>query len=68
MQSVTLVRYQTSDGTLFEDEAAARTHEALLTERALIIRYADSIAAENQRHRSRIISTIENYIQFRATA
>lgn len=68
MQSVTLIRYQTSDGTLFEDEDAAKTHEALLAERALIVSYADSIGATNPRHRSRIISTLENYIQFRAKA
>jgi len=68
MQSITLIRFQTSDGSLFESEHEAKAHEALLTERATILNFATSIAPENQRHRSRLVSTLESYIQFRASA
>lgn len=66
MQSVTITKFQTSDGQLWDDESLARTHEALLAERTLIVKYAQEIAPDNTRNQARIISTIEKYIAYRA--
>lgn len=66
MQSVTITKFQTSDGQLWDDENIARTHEALLAERALIVSYAKETAPDNTRNQARIVSTIEKYIAYRA--
>jgi len=62
---LTVPKFQTTDGTIFEDRNAAVAHQASLEAAESIAAYV-ATATENEKYRTRLKSTLDEFIRWKA--